>query len=191
MKEDSKAGRRYHHGNLRAALIEEALQVIETEGAGALNLRDLARRLGVSHGAPAHHFPDKAALLTAIATEGYEALAAELEAAAEKGFLEAGLAYVRFAVGHPGHVRVMFEPSLYREDDGDLQEARSRSRSLLLRASGQEVPEDARRAGLAGWCLMHGFALLWLQGNLREAGPEAETAARNLALVTFSGRAAG
>jgi AcrR family transcriptional regulator len=184
MAEDRLPARPYHHGNLRGALMAEALHVIESEGPAALNLRDLARRTGVSHAAPAYHFADKTALLTAIAIEGYEKLARELEAAAGKGFLEAGLAYVRFAVANPGYVRVMFEPSLHNADDPELMAARRRSSGLLLQAAGGRG-EDARRIGLAGWCLMHGFANLWLQGNLRDLGNDPETAARGLAEVTF------
>lgn len=181
--------RRYHHGDLRRALLDEAVRVAETEGPAAINLRDLSRRLGVSHGAPAHHFTDKSALLTAIAVEGYEALVAELEAAPE-GFLEAGLAYVRFAVGHPGHVKVMFEPSLFDADDPVFQAVRQRSRALLFRSTGAGN-ESAGLAGLAGWALMHGFATLWLQGNLREAGTDAEAAARRIAAVTFGATSPG
>ena len=193
MTEPKETRRSYHHGNLRASLIEEALRVIEAEGPGALNLRDLARRLGVSHAAPAYHFADKTALLTAIAAEGYERLSDGLERAADAGFLETGLAYARFAVENPSYVRVMFEPSLYRQDEEAVAAARRRSAGLLFQSAGGPADADARRVGLAGWCLMHGFAMLWLQGNLREAGDDPETAARRLASVAFGGapRSAG
>lgn len=68
----------YHHGDLRQAVLSAALDVIATEGPSALSLRDLARRAGVSHAAPAHHFKDRAGLLTAVATEGFDLLAAAL-----------------------------------------------------------------------------------------------------------------
>jgi AcrR family transcriptional regulator len=187
MSENPSSRRPYHHGNLRFALINEALQVIQADGIAALNLRDLARRLGVSHAAPAYHFADKTALLTAIAAEGYEKLSNEQEQAAGKGFLESGLAYVRFAVQNPGYVRVMFEPSLYDTSDEALAAAQRRSAGFLFQASGGPMDESTRQVGLAGWCLMHGFAMLWLQGNLREAGDDAESAARRIAAVTFGG----
>ena len=71
------------------------------------------------------------------------------------------------------------------------REARRRSAEWLFKSAGGLVDEDARRIGLAGWCLMHGFAMLWLQGNLREAGEGPEAAARNIASVAFGGRRVG
>ncbi|HEX8804061.1 MAG TPA: TetR/AcrR family transcriptional regulator, partial [Acidimicrobiales bacterium] len=110
--------RPYHHGNLRRELLDAAAAAIEEGGPAALSLRNLAQRAGVSHAAPAHHFGDRAGLLTALAAEGYQRLADALEAAGAGGdFLEAGLAYVRFATTHPAHFLVMFEPSLYRAGD--------------------------------------------------------------------------
>ncbi|HEV7962299.1 MAG TPA: helix-turn-helix domain-containing protein, partial [Actinoplanes sp.] len=105
----------YHHGDLRRALLDAAAEVIEEQGPAALSLRDLARRAGVSHAAPTHHFGDKAGLLTALATEGYGLLVAELaeEWAATHSFLEQGVAYVRFAIRHRAHFEVMFRPDLY------------------------------------------------------------------------------
>ena len=103
----------YHHGNLRRALLDAALDTISTDGVAALNLRDLARRCGVSHAAPTHHFGDRRGLLTAIATEGYDGLAAATAATWDEtgSFLEVGVAYVRYAVAHPGHFPVMFRPA--------------------------------------------------------------------------------
>src|SRR5689334_25241030 len=105
--------RPYHHGDLRRAILSAALDVIATDGPTALSLRDLARRAGVSHAAPAHHFKDKAGLLTAIAIDGYERLAVALEAGSS--LLELGAAYVRFALDHPAHFEVMFSPDLYHQ----------------------------------------------------------------------------
>jgi AcrR family transcriptional regulator len=186
-KDRSDLGRPYHHGNLRPELIDAAVQIIEAEGPAALSLREVARRLGVSHAAPAHHFPDKAALLTAIAVDGYEKLGAALAAAAGKGFLAAGEAYVRFAVDHPGHIKVMFEPSLYHVDDPALVEARRGTSRMLYGSASAVGDSDARRAGLAGWCLMHGLATLWLGGNLRDEGRDPVELARWLGAGLFSG----
>jgi AcrR family transcriptional regulator len=177
--------RRYHHGNLRRALLDEALAVISEQGPAGVSLRELARRLGVSHAAPAHHFGDKRALLTAIAVEGYDLLAEELEKSAEAGFAELGIAYVRFAVEHPAHIQVMFQPSLLREEDEALDASRRRTGSMLYSGAGTLSTDDRAAVGAAGWCLMHGLALLWLGGNLRDFAPDAIEAARRLTRVVF------
>ena len=171
----------YHHGDLRRALLEAAASAIEESGVTALSLRDLARRAGVSHAAPAHHFGDKAGLLTALAAEGYGLLADALEAA--DNFLETGVAYVRFAVGHRAHFEVMFSPAIYNRADPVLVEARDRSEAVLYR-SAEELPDAAadpgavRDAALAAWSIAHGFATLWLSGSLPDLGGSPDVAAR-------------
>lgn len=164
----------YHHGNLRRALLDAALDTIATDGVAALNLRALARRCGVSHAAPTHHFGDRQGLLTAIATEGYDGLAATTAAtwAATGSFLEVGVAYVRYAVTHPGHFAVMFRPELVDPEDPELVRARSASAAMLYGPVDSVAMVDgdaaARRiAATAAWALVHGIATLWLQGSLR------------------------
>ncbi|WP_426364270.1 TetR/AcrR family transcriptional regulator [Streptomyces sp. E-08] len=158
----------YHHGELRQALLAAALDVIAAEGPGALSLRDLARRAGVSHAAPAHHFKDRTGLLTAIAAEGYELLAAGLAGTPE--LRERGVRYVRFAREHPAHFQVMFQPELLRADDPDLLAAKDRA-SAELRTGVADLTSapDARTAGIAAWSLAHGFATLLLTRNVEGA----------------------
>ncbi|MFE0103706.1 TetR/AcrR family transcriptional regulator [Streptomyces sp. NPDC059009] len=160
--------RTYHHGDLRRAVLAAALDVIAADGPGALSMRDLARRAGVSHAAPAHHFKDRTGLLTAVAAEGYELLAESLGEAA--GFREQGVRYVRFALDHPAHFQVMFTPELLRADDADLVAARERASGRLRAGVGglaaAERGTDARLAGTAAWSLAHGFATLLLSHNL-------------------------
>ena len=117
--------RPYHHGDLRQAILTAAVAALAESGPARLSLRDLARRAGVSHAAPAHHFGDKAGLLTAIAAEGYNLLADTLTAAQRRtaDFLEVGVAYVRFAVDHRAHFEVMFHPDLYHPDDPEVATA--------------------------------------------------------------------
>src|SRR5688572_12006049 len=109
-----KSPRSYHHGNLRRALLDEALATIRTEGVDGVTLRDIGARLGVSRTALYRHFADKRALLAAVATEGFRMLRQRLVAAWEEGgrgdaaFHAMGVAYVRFAVDNPPHYRVMF-----------------------------------------------------------------------------------
>ncbi|MFE7930662.1 TetR/AcrR family transcriptional regulator [Streptomyces sp. NPDC057456] len=163
--------RPYHHGDLRRAILTAALDVIATDGPTGLSLRDLARRAGVSHAAPAHHFRDRTGLLTAIAAEGHGLLAAVL--AETTDLREAGARYVRFAREHPAHFQVMFSPELLRADDLELTTARALSAAALTDAiatAPAPVPggdgSDARSARIAVWSLAHGFATLLLGHNL-------------------------
>lgn len=166
---------RYHHGHLRRAVIDTAVEIIAHDGIGAISLRDLARRAGVSHAAPTHHFKDKAGLLTAIAIEGFEMLSDSLEEAldARLPLLELGARYVRFATDHPGYFEVMYRPDVYHHDDPELLAARSWA-SRLLRAgvaastSSYRENDDVGSGALAAWSLAHGFSTLARSGNLDE-----------------------
>jgi AcrR family transcriptional regulator len=151
-------------------MIDAAVAAIGESGAAAVSLRELSRRVGVTHGAAAHHFGDKSGLMTAVATDGYRLLAAALEAAATDGdFGDVGVAYVRFATEHPAHFDVMFRPELYRVDDPELRQARRRTAAVLY-GSAEAVADaaggDAHRAGVAAWAYVHGIATLWRDDNL-------------------------
>ncbi|MFJ9887390.1 TetR/AcrR family transcriptional regulator [Streptomyces sp. NPDC091287] len=186
----SERERTYHHGDLRRVILDATLDAIATNGPGALSLRDLARRAGVSHAAPAHHFKDRTGLLTAVATEGYALFADALAGAPD--LRERGVAYVRFAATHPAHFQVMFQPDLHRTDDPDLLAARARA-TEALRAGVADLPpagrgDDDRLAGVAAWSLAHGFATLLLSGNLAEAmeGRDPEETFRLLTALIFT-----
>jgi AcrR family transcriptional regulator len=187
----SKDARPYHHGDLRRALLEAAVAAIAEVGPAAVSLRDLARRAGVSHAAPAHHFGDKAGLLTAVAADGFRRLAATLQEASEAtgSFLEVGVAYVRFAVTHRAHFEVMFRPELYHTDDPELVRAREQTRALLYppAAEAANSPNGGDLwAGVAAWSLVHGLATLWLNQNLPpQLGDDPEQIAREVAQYLF------
>lgn len=174
----------YHHGDLRRAILDAAVESISAGGSAALSLRELSRRAGVSHAAPIHHFGDKAGVLTALAAEGFEQLADALTAAGDD-FVEAGVAYVRFAVTHKAHFEVMFRPDAYRADDPAVVTARERAGAALtggVRARTTQAGEEARLTGIAAWSLMHGFATLWLTGALPEdLGEDLTAVARDVA----------
>jgi AcrR family transcriptional regulator len=184
--------RPYHHGDLPRVLLDAAAQAIQEVGPAAVSLRDLARRVGVSHAAPAHHFGDKAGLLTALAADGFRRLAATLRRTHEEtgSFLEVGVAYVRFAVSHRAHFEVMFRPELYRTDDPELVRARDQARSLLYppaaELAGEEPGDDPTAAAVAAWSLVHGLATLWLDRNLPpQLGDDPEQLTRRVARHLF------
>ena len=161
---------RYHHGDLRRAVLDAALEVIEEAGPSAVSLRDLARRIGVSHAGPAHHFGSKEGVFTALAAEGFTVLADDLAAAAgsTSSMADLGSAYVRFGLRHRAHFEVMFRPDLYDEDDPAVAEPRDRARAHLTEGArvaethlGDVSPEVVE---LAAWALVHGFATLATTG---------------------------
>ncbi|WP_211116327.1 TetR/AcrR family transcriptional regulator [Glycomyces buryatensis] len=178
----------YHHGDLRRALIDAAVEAIGETGTGALSLRAVAKRAGVSHAAPAHHFGDKAGLLTAVAAEGFDRFADALEGVWEAtgDFAEVGVAYVRFAIDNRAHFEVMFRPELTHQDDPELRRAAARSGAVLDRGADRTDTEgDAlgyRPAALAAWSLVHGFAELAIAGNFSpEVMADPEAALREIA----------
>jgi AcrR family transcriptional regulator len=155
----------YHHGDLRATILTEAARLVDQRGADRVSLRELAREAGVSHAAPAHHFTDRRGLFTALAAQGFELLAVAL-ADARPRFLDAALAYVRFAIEHPGHYRVMFDKSLVDPSSPELAAAQAAAGAELSRGvaslSDQHAAADPAGAELAAWSLVHGFSMLWL-----------------------------
>jgi AcrR family transcriptional regulator len=176
------APRPYHHGNLRRALLDEALATIRAEGVEGLTLRKIGTRLGVSRTALYRHFADKQALLTAVATEGFRTLREQLVAAWEAGgrndsaFSGMGTAYVGFAVANPSHYRVMFggaveqegrDPELAAEGQGAFQAVDALA---TLQGEGILRGDDTVVMAMYVWSLVHGMAMLAMDGQLRERG---------------------
>ena len=162
----------YHHGDLRAALLRSAGNILEKEGVEALKLRAVARRAGVSHNAPYRHFPEREALLAALAVEGFEWLGAAQRKAAEAGGLRAmGEAYVHFALAHPQRFRLMFGGQISIAKHARLREVATKTFEGLAGALAARVPE-AKGAGdssIAAWALVHGLAQLLLGGRISSA----------------------
>ena len=183
------ATRPYHHGDLRPALLRAAVETITEAGPAAMSLREVARRAGVTHAAAAYHFGDKAGLFTAIAAEGYRELGEALRETVEtgRGFLEMGVAYVRFAVSHRAHFEVMYRPELYHPDDPEVSRARAGTAALLY---GTATPDAGQlAAGVAAWSLVHGIATLWLNGSLPpQLGHDPEEITRVVAPHLDTGR---
>ncbi len=177
----------YHHGDLRRALLDEAVTVLTDQGVGALSLRDLARRTGVSPTAPYHHFKTKADLVCALAEDALNGLDASLAAAdaahddpADR-LRAQGVAYVLFAVSHPEQFRIAFRPEM-----GDPFAGLSKVSSPLptdtaafrhlVRVVGDLTDDPAEQISLAVacWSLVHGLAALLLDGPLRALASDPE-----------------
>lgn len=185
-----KPRRPYHHGNLRRALLDEALTTIRKEGVEGLTLREIGARVGVSRTALYRHFADKRALLAAVATEGFRTLREELVGAWDGGgrtlaaFNAMGLAYVAFATSNPAHYRVMFGGFVSEEtkDPALGDEARGAFQALVdalvtLQGAGLVRDEDAHLMATHVWALVHGVAMLAIDGQLHR-GPPVEALTR-------------
>ncbi|MFI6869689.1 TetR/AcrR family transcriptional regulator [Nocardia sp. NPDC050406] len=172
---------RYHHGALREELLRASLQLIESEGLAAVSLRRVAREAGVSPGAPYHHFADRAALMTALSTQGFELLREDLLAAREQAATPVARlatladAYVRFARERPAYFRLMFRPELSQSHKHpDTSAAGDAAFAVLAETVAAAVEAGALPAAEADilamtwWSLAHGLASLALDGKLPE-----------------------
>jgi len=170
------SGKKYHHGDLRDALIEAGMQLLESRKSEDLGLREVAREVGVSATAVYRHFPDKQALLRAIAARGF-VMMGELQAQAARtatgraAFAAVGEAYVRFALHHPAVFRLMFSSAPPR----DLFTMKEEELALPLRLLRAQVAAtmpprmgeaEKKIAAIRAWALVHGLAVLALDGMI-------------------------
>lgn len=172
------AAKPYHHGNLRVALLDAAIHLIAEVGPAGFNLREVARRAGVSHNAPYRHFRNRDDLMAAVAEQGFRELiqamlaGAGSHARARDRLKQAGLAYVRFALRRPQHFAIMFDaPNLTtRHPDSTDPSARAFGTLVtLVEACQQEgsLPRgDTLQLALVAWCTVHGIAKLGIAGRL-------------------------
>jgi AcrR family transcriptional regulator len=185
-----KRPHQYHHGHLREALLHAAVRRIHTHGVDGLTLRAVGSALGVSRTALYRHFADKAALLAAVAAEGFRMLRSNLEDAWERGgrgragFEEMGVAYVEFAVGHPSHYRVMFGADISEAASSELREAGGAAFQSLVNAivSQQEhglvVRDNPHQMAVFIWATVHGIAMLALDRRLERQQADVAMLAR-------------
>ena len=175
----------YHHGDLRPALVEAAIDIIRKDGVDALTLRRVARQAGVSHAAPYHHFADRRSLVAAVAEQGFAKLAEAAEkarrsSAPSEQLLEAGVAYVVFAVRHPEHFRIMFSREIADTTPfPELRASAAEAKAVLERAVEASVgtgagPGRTERRLVTSWALVHGLATLLIDDQL---GTQANTPA--------------
>jgi AcrR family transcriptional regulator len=181
------SSRPYHHGNLRAELLAGAERAL-AEG-GDLSLRELARRVGVSHAAPRRHFADKQALLDALAQDGFERLGCELNAALERAgpsfderLLALARTYVRFAARHAALLELMFAGKHREGVPAGVGEAAARAMTAPLavivdgQSAGEVVGGAPERVGAVVFALLQGLAALFTGGMVDEAELDATVA---------------
>jgi AcrR family transcriptional regulator len=174
-----KRAGRYHHGDLRRALLEESLRTIQAAGVEGLTLRAVGDRLGVSRTALYRHFSDKPSLLAAVGREGFRTLRLQLAAAwqehgrGREGFEAMGLAYVRFAVAYPAHYRVMFGRFVEScsKDAEFVEESRAAFQVLVDALVAQQQtdlvrPDDPVILATFIWSVVHGISMLAIDGQL-------------------------
>lgn len=167
----------YHHGDLRKALVDAAAALAAEQGSDAVSLRDVARRAGVSHAAPYHHFNSKAELLHAVALEGFRLMDVEMHAAMvrhHKGspydrLAALGQAYIRFAARHPHYFKAMYRGVMPNKKFPDPDDHGHKNFNGLVRAV-QDCLGETGKPGrktmdkvLTAWAIVHGMATLWVE----------------------------
>lgn len=170
----------YHHGDLKNALIRAGVEILAKDGVSGMSLRKVAMKAGVSHSAPYSHFADKQALIAAISTEGFRQLYERMSAVAEeynsqpsKQLVEAAWAYVQFALDDSDRFKVMFSGILEKEKEYPEFVAESQRNFRLVKsivesnqAAGVLRSGPSDLAALSAWGIIHGFAMLLLEGQI-------------------------
>lgn len=182
--------RAYHHGDLRRALLEAAWRLVAQGGMAALTLREVAREVGVTHAAPYHHFPTRAALLDALAEQAFDGLSSAMAEAARgveddavEHLYRIGRGYTDFARAHPEKLEVMFRmrnaelegpspESLVRA--GERAFAQLFDTVALLQRERLAPAGDTHELALYAWTIVHGFSKLWVEGPLATRPPYAD-----------------
>lgn len=172
--------KKYHHGDLKNALIKAGVEILSKEGIEGLTLRKVAQRAGVSHNAPYSHFPDKQSLIAAISTEGFKQLYDELDAAASsysndarRQLQEAAWAYAQFALNHTDTFKIMFSGVLEKEKDYPdfveiSQKAFERVVNIVKACQAAKIfgPGSSEVIAVTVWGQLHGIISLLLEGQI-------------------------
>lgn len=176
----------YHHGDLKRALIDAALELLDAEGADGVGLREVARKVGVSPAAPYRHFRGQQALLEAVATEGFRRFSAMMAAQDElpepAQFPAMAEAYVRFALVQPALFRLMFSRSIDKRGNKPLAEAAREAYASLAKAAAREVPDAPSEGAVIAWSFVHGLSMLLLDEQILGVSPQnSDSLVHNLA----------
>lgn len=180
-KAAGKGTKPYHHGDLRRALLDAALELLRQSSARELTLREVARRAGVTHAAPYRHFANKEALVAAVAEEGFRRMCEEMAARIAtvqndpvRAHLELGVAYVLFAIRHPAHYQVMFsEGDVQMFQHAGLQREGAEAFGMLVKSlvdcqkAGLYQGDDPRTLAVAAWSIVHGLSMLLINNRLQ------------------------
>lgn len=190
----------YHHGDLKAALLRAALELLDDRGPDGVLLREVARRAGVSHAAPANHFADRRSLLTAVAVELFEGLASKIasvlaEAGGKKVDRVRAFAdtVMDFGLTSPNRYKLLWRRDLLDDTDQRLSEVMDRIYGLLISEleSGMRYrSHDSHTAAIGLWSLVHGYVSMRIDGNFvmkkdSRSGEPRERATVSLMLKAF------
>jgi AcrR family transcriptional regulator len=185
----------------KQVLLRAAVEIAEADGVGAIGLRAAARRAGVTHGAPYRHFENQQALVAAVAEQGFRGLMAEVQAAQTAAgtdvlarFHALGVAYLRFALTHPGQFRVMFGAEAAAEQSVRSAEAAVFALAVNEIASAQRqhliAAGDPQELALLAWSTAHGLAVLMIDGLVQWVGLDTtapERLAKRITALMFNG----
>jgi len=198
-----KGGRRYHHGELREALIVAGRKLLDEKGLRGFTLRECARRAQVSHAAPAHHFASLDDLLAEIATRGYQELTAAMAAEARRApgseptarLVAQGVGYMAFAAANPALFQLMFNRESNRFETPALAAAAKTAYHLHVAAVEAVIPkakpEVKERMVDFAWASVHGFITLVLEGQVGEGISARALKARSLAALAAMAETVG
>jgi AcrR family transcriptional regulator len=190
----------YHHGDLKAALVACATDILRKSGPDALTLRAVARAAGVSEAAPYRHFSDRRELVAAVAEDGFrklqDAMLTAIQKGGREGMREVAKAYVSFAHDNPAEYHVMFGPEVANTEG--LDSLRQTSRSVLgfvahgiaeLQRAGQVGPGDPAVIAVVIWAQLHGLVMLSLDGQSAGVAPSIDVQVQEATRIMMFGMA--
>jgi len=183
----------YHHGDLREKILQTAFELLDDEGIEAVGIRKIARALEVAHSAPANHFKNKQALLTALATESFRYLVSKIgkDISKETGNLRLSIhsfsnTILKFGLKYPNRYKLLWRREYANDQDGELGAAMDDIYAVLTAILGEHAKNkqvDVESQAIALWSLVHGYVLLRLDGNLKEGNDEVTGIKRQIAII--------
>lgn len=195
IKKQTKASAPYHHGNLRKVLLGATSELVEKKGLEAVSLRAIARHIGVSHGAPANHFKNKQALMTAYMAGAFEDVVTSMTDVYDENddletrFLKVADALVNYAMARPNTFSMMIRSEWFDVDDPEIEKPRRQIFDLLLahmdflNEAGHTSKQSNFTRAVAAWSIIHGYASLRNEGVLNEGIDEKSNESQSVAVM--------